>query len=355
MSKLRVGVLDDSAICRVQLRAFLEADGDIEVVCEAPSGENALALLEANRPQLLVVDLTMPTMDGHATISHVMANAPLPILVVTGEPLGPERSAVFESIRRGALDLAEKPSGTDIAAQRELRAAVRRLARVPVVRHVAGKLQHRPATIPLPSCFPPAIQGSVSPLVVGIASSAGGPVALAGLIGALPADFPAAILVVQHLPESFSAAFVDFLASRSRLRVVAVKDPQTLKSSTVYLSSGDAHLELVGRDQVALSSAPPQDGHRPSADILLHSIARHCGGRAAGVVLSGMGEDGAKGLLRLRSQGGLCLAQDKESCAVWGMPKAALENGAAEQSLPPLAISDVLCTWAHSASKASKQ
>jgi chemotaxis response regulator CheB len=347
--------LDDSALCRAQLRSFLEAEGDIEVVCEAPSGENALALLEANRPQLLVVDLTMPTMDGHATISHVMANAPLPILVVTGERLDKGRSAVFESIRRGALDLAEKPSGSDTAAQQELRAAVRRLARVPVVRHVAGKLNHRPATIPLPSRFPPAIKGDASPLVVGIASSAGGPVALANLMGALPVDFPAAILVVQHLPESFAAAFVDFLASRSRLRVVAVKGSELLKAGTVYLSSSDAHLELVGHDRVALSSEPPLDGHRPSADVLLHSIARHCGNRAAGVILSGMGEDGAKGLLRLRSKGGLCLAQDKESCAVWGMPKAALENGAAEQSLPPLAISDVLCTWVHSASKVSQR
>jgi two-component system chemotaxis response regulator CheB len=353
VSKLRVGVLDDSAICRAQLRTFLEADGDIEVVCEAPSGENALALLASSRPQLLVVDLTMPTMDGHSTISVVMANAPLPILVVTGETLGPERSAVFESIRRGALDLAEKPSGTDVVAQRELRAAVRRLARVPVVRHVAGKLNHRPATIPLPSRFPPSIKGDTTPLVVGIASSAGGPVALAGLIGALPSSFHAAILVVQHLPESFAAAFVDFLASRSQLKVVSVGKMETLTPGAVYLSNGDAHLEMVGRDRVGLSLAPPYGGHRPSADVLFHSMARHSGSRAAGVVLSGMGEDGAEGLLALRSSGGLCLAQDKESCAVWGMPRAALENGAAEQSLPPLAISDVLRTWVHSSSRAS--
>jgi two-component system chemotaxis response regulator CheB len=353
VSKLRVGVLDDSAICRAQLRAFLEADGDIEVVCEAPSGENALDLLASNRPQLLVVDLTMPTMDGHSTISLVMANAPLPILVVTGETLGPERSAVFESIRRGALDVAEKPFGTDVGAQRELRAAVRRLARVPVVRHVAGKLNHRPATVPLPSRFPPAIKGDAKPLVVGIASSAGGPVALAGLIGALPSTFHAAILVVQHLPETFAAAFVDFLASRSQLKVVSVGQNEKLISGSVYLSNGDAHLEMLGPDRVGLSSAPPYGGHRPSADVLFKSMARQSGGRAAGVVLSGMGEDGAEGLLALRNGGGLCLAQDKDSCAVWGMPRAALENGAAEQSLPPLAISDVLRTWVHSASQAS--
>lgn len=349
MSKVRVGVLDDSAICRAQLRAFLEAEGDIEVVCEGASGENALELLLRHRPELLVVDLSMPKVDGHATISHVMANAPLPILVVTGEPLGPDRSAVFESIRRGALDLAEKPAGQDRSAQGELRAAVRRLARVPVVRHVAGKLNHRPPSFPEPSCLPPPAVDGADTLVMGIGSSAGGPVALGNLVGALPQDLPAAVLVVQHLPETFAPAFAEFLSRRTRLPVVCVAAQEPLLPGRIYLSVRDAHLVLSRRDRVGLSSAEPNHGHRPSVDVLLASLAERARARAAGVILSGMGEDGARGLLALRRAGGLCLAQDKETSAVWGMPRAALEIGGAERSLPPLGLAGVLAAWARAA------
>src|SRR5690606_22179426 len=154
MKPFRVAIIDDSTVCRVTLRAFLEAEGDIQVVAESARGDSALSLIESSKPQLLLLDLQMPGMNGHDTISQVMAHAPLPILVVTSQPIGALREAVFESIRRGALDLAEKPGGTDAAAQRELRTKVRRLATIPVVRHVAGKLGTRPAVVPSPSIFP---------------------------------------------------------------------------------------------------------------------------------------------------------------------------------------------------------
>lgn len=349
MNPLRVAVLDDSAICRAQLRTFLEADGDIQVVCEGASGEGALSLLSANRAQMLIVDLQMPRMGGHETISEVMAHAPLPILVVTSQPLGPERAAVFESIRRGALDLAEKPGGRDTVAQEKLRAAVRRLATVPVVRHVSGKLGKRPQEVPQPSQLPPSpAHDGVTPLVVGIASSAGGPVALARLVGALPADIEAAVVVVQHLPQTFTAAFADFLAARTELRVIQLERRQVLMPGTIYTVSGATHIALVGEGQVAEIDGPPHAGHRPSADVLFESLAIHAGARGAGVILSGMGDDGTGGLLSLRKKGGLCLAQDKETSAVWGMPRSAYEAGAAERTLPPLGLAEVVRAWAGS-------
>lgn len=345
MKQVRVAIIDDSSVCRAQLRSFLEADGDITVVAEDASGSRALHVIEVASPQLLILDLQMPGMNGHDTISQVMAHAPLPILVVTGQPVGVERQAVFESIRRGALDLAEKPGGTDRLAQQELRAAVRRLAMIPVVRHVAGKLGRRPDVVPSPSIFPPPNPRSRAPLVVGVASSAGGPVALATFVGQFPKEFSAAFVVVQHLPATFNQAFAEFLSSRSALHVVQVAQTEVLRPGCVYLPRTDGHIYLKSGEEVAVSYAEPRNGHRPSADVLLESLAKNVGSRGCGVILSGMGEDGAHGLLQLRRQGGLCLAQDRESSAVWGMPKVAMESGAAERALPPVGLADVVKEW----------
>lgn len=346
MTRLRVAVVDDSALCRAQLRHFLEADGDIEVVAEAPDGERAIDLVAAHRVQLLIVDLQMPRVNGHETITRVMAHTPLPILVLTGTPLGPERKAVFESIRRGALDLAIKPSGSDLQSQQRLREAVRRLATIPVVRHVAGKLEARPRHPVRPSVAP--MPDSASPLVVAVGSSAGGPLALASFVGALAPDLAAAVLVVQHLPAGFAPAFVDFLASRTRLRVASVSERQPLRPGHLYVAAGEFHFGLCSAEQVGPLPGGPRGGHVPSADVLFGSVASHARSLGAGIVLSGMGEDGTEGLLALRRAGGLCLAQDRETCAVWGMPRAALERGAVEQALPPLALADVVTRWARS-------
>lgn len=346
MGRIRVVVVDDSPICRAQLRTFLHADEDIVVVAEGASGKNALDLVQRFSPHLLILDLQMPEMGGLETISHVMAHEPLPILVVTGQPAGAESEYVFESIRRGALALAEKPDGSDQRAQSELRQAVKRLSSIPVVRHVAGKLAARPPVVPPPSMLPPPATTATMPLVVGIGSSAGGPAALATLVSQFPATIQAALVVVQHLPHSFVRAFAGFLSARSSLPVVLVSKEEPIVPGHLYLAADEAHIRLSGGDRVELASEEPRNGHRPSADVLIESLAKHSASRACGVILSGMGDDGSQGLLSLRRRGGLCLAQDRESSAVWGMPKVAMEIGAAEQALPPLALAGVVQKWA---------
>lgn len=357
MNKLRVLVLDDSAVCRAQLRAFLEHDGDIEVVDEGASGEDAVARIQKHRVDLLVVDLQMPRMGGHETISAVMGTTPIPILVVTGTPLGDTKAQVFESIRRGALDLAEKPDARDLAAQAKLRDAVRRLARVPVVRHVAGKLT---AAAPVsPRRLDDVSYGSFAENaetnrhvpVIGIASSAGGPLALGTVIEAYSLNLPASVIVVQHLPSSFTRAFVEFLGNRTRLRIEAVSSRLPLEPGTVYTVAGDTHLGLVSPSHIAPLPGDPREGLRPSADTMFESIARWAGERAAGVVLSGMGEDGSVGLGALRRKGGLCLAQNQETAAVWGMPRAALMARAAERALDPRGLAAVTEEWAWATSQ----
>lgn len=343
MNPLRVAVLDDSMICRQQLRSFLELEGDIQVVGEGPDGDAVLKLIVEKKPQVLVVDLQMPRTNGLETIEQVMAYAPLPILVVTSQPLGPGRELVFESIRKGALDLAEKPALFDRDAQTRLRATVRRLATVPVVRHVAGKLRTDRASLLRSSYAPPPMAGVP---IVGIGSSAGGPVVLASILSSWSSEFPAAVLVVQHLPPNFIPGFIDFLKNRTRLQVVGVEGRHRLEPGCVYLPLGEHHVGLVEHDTVGLVPGPARGGHVPAVEVLFESMAKWAPGRSLGVVLSGIGRDGADGALLLRKKGGRCVVQNEATAAVWGMPKATLETGGAEQSLPPEGISAFALDWA---------
>lgn len=346
MKSLRVLVLDDSPICRAQLRAFLEKDGDIKVVGEAENGDNVLALLSRSRAQVLLVDLQMPGTGGHETISTVMANQPLPILVVTGQPMGDRKAVVFESVRRGALELAEKPHGLDSVAQERLRQTVRSLASVPVVRHVSGKKFERSARIPpVPQSELPR-EPKAETLIVGIGSSAGGPLALSTLLAELPARFPAAIAVAQHIPGSFVSAFAEFLSDRTSLEVEVLTKSAPVRPGCVYLPAGDAHLLLEEPGVLTRDPSTPIRGYRPSVDLLFETLAYHARSRSAGVVLSGIGQDGTEGLLKMRLSGALCLSQAQQGCAVWGMPRAALESGAAEKALNPVEIASMVCKWA---------
>lgn len=353
MTPVRALVLDDSAICRARLKDILEHDGQIRVVGEAPNGDAVLDMIARTRPNILLVDLQMPGTGGQATIEHVMANRPLPILVVTGQPEGVRRAAVFESIRRGALDLAEKPAAIDQVAAARLRQIVVQLASVPVVRHVAGKRAPAPPARPLAQTWPavltpaPAVRvvapnAAPAHTVIGIGASAGGPLPLVAILSELPADFPAAIAVVQHLPKGFARSFVEFLQARISLQVVGVSGPTPIRSGCVYLSVEDQHLVAKDARQFGLSSVAPVEGHRPAADVLLRSLAQSHGSRAVGVILSGIGADGVAGLGAMHARGALTLAQHETSCAVYGMPRAAIAAGFVDHAVDPLAIARTL-------------
>lgn len=343
MNPIRVVVLDDSAICRFRLKATLEADPDIKVVGEAANGDQVLELVERTLPHVLLVDLQMPGTGGHETIEQVMANRPLPILVVTAVPAGKRRDAVFESIRRGALDLAEKPGQHDRAAQAKLRTLVRELARVPVVRHVAGRLSRSGAVDPPPA--PPYANGMASARILGIAASAGGPSAVVSLLSELRPGLPMAVALVQHLPVGFASGFAQFLQSRIALPVQIVERPEKIRAGRVYVAPDDRHLVAPDEHTLAVNSEPTVQGHRPSCDVLFHSLAIAFGSAAAGVVLSGIGCDGVAGLAAMRARGAFTLAQHAASCAVFGMPRAALESGAAREALDPPEIARAVSAW----------
>jgi two-component system chemotaxis response regulator CheB len=369
----RAVVVDDSAIWGTQLREWLEADGEVEVVGVAADGESAIDLITRLRPDVATIDLRLPGMSGLEVVTHLMARAPLPLLVLTGDPTGDDPELAFEAIRRGALDLLLKPCMDDEDAIRALRAHVRWLAGVPVVRHLdRGEAGHRPGSEPairVPEFLrtgdairpndvrsdlrPNDVRSDVRPApraragraaedlaLVGIAASAGGPSALATVLGSLPADLPACLAIVQHLPKGFAPSFVSFLQSRCALPVRLAEAGLVPRAGMVVLAPDGHHLELID-GRFALTSGPPVEGHRPSGTVLLRSLA-HCGNQAIGVVLSGIGRDGADGLLAMRERHAITFAQDETSSVVYGMPRAAVEEGAAQQVLPVGELGDAI-------------
>lgn len=321
---VRVVVVDDSSIARRLIRDVLQAEGDITVVGEAADGAAALRTIASSSPDLVTVDLDMPGMDGLELIRRIMATTPLPVIVVTAKELGSE--LVSKAVRRGALGLARKPAP---GKGGELRKEVRRLARVPVVRHVGSRTSSGP---PPPSTAHEVRKPALLPLV-GIAASAGGPVAVAALLRALPESLPACVAVVQHLPRNYAPHFASYLAENTRMRVVIAAGRTEPKPGVVVVAPDDAHLVVSFGGWLATSDDDRIGGHRPSATALFRSMARWVGPAGIGVVLSGIGNDGAEGLLELRTAGGLTIAQDQATSGVYGMPKAARESGAAAQVL----------------------
>ena len=339
-AKLRALVVDDSPICRALLREILEHDGDIEVVAEAESGRTALAMIARYAPALMTLDLVMPGMDGLDTVAEVMARHPLPILVVTSLPASAHDDLAFRAVRRGALDLCAKPERGDAAAAHTLRAQVRTLARVPVVRHL---LRAQPPVASAEVRAHRSFEASTRvPRVIGIGASAGGPAAIAEVLRRLPADFPDCVAIVQHLPPGFAPAFARYLAGETALAVHIVEERHALTPGTVLLAPDGRHLEATTDGELIARPGPPVDGHTPSVTLLLRSLARVCGSAAVGVVLTGIGDDGAQGLAEMRAAGALTIAQDEASSAVFGMPRAAVLAGGATEVLALDAIADAL-------------
>jgi two-component system chemotaxis response regulator CheB len=284
------------------------------------------AMLEAVRrhsPQVIVVELGGPTEDAFAAIEAVMADYPTPILVVNAHStpaLNP-----FRALALGALDVAERPAGDSPAFWRNLSEKIALIAQVQVVRHIKGtrlKRRQRPESDLAPA-FP----------LVAIAASLGGPRALSTILRMIPKAFPAPICVCQHISDGFTDGLAQWLSCETTLRVTEAKDGEALAPGSVFIAPSQAHLLVTHSGRIQLDNGPPRLGFRPSCDALLISAAEAFGRRAIGVVLTGMGRDGAHGLKQIRMRGGHTIVQDRASCVVFGMPKEAVEIGAAEQVL----------------------
>lgn len=319
---IRVLVADDSELFREVLGRVIGAEPGFEVVAAAANGDQAARLARQLRPDVITMDINMPDADGFSGIARIMAETPTPILVLT---VNREETVGFRALSLGALDILEKPpADSDLDTYgATLRSRLRLLAGVRVIRHLRG-LRPRRLAAPRPAAH--------SELVV-MGASLGGPRAIASLLRALPADFPAPILAVQHIADGFTEGLANWLDQESKLEVRTARDGDPLLPGLVLLAPTGRHL-VVGHGVAGLSDALAVDSFKPSVTPLFRSAAEAYGPRACGVLLTGMGRDGADGLKAIRKAGGHTIAQDETSSAVFGMPRAAIEIGAVDRVLP---------------------
>jgi two-component system, chemotaxis family, protein-glutamate methylesterase/glutaminase len=349
---LRVLVVDDSALVRRLLRELLERDPAVRVVGEAANGRDALAKVAELRPDLITLDVRMPEMDGVETTRQIMAYHPTPILVLTASLSSYDVDITFQMLGAGALDVMEKPRLNDLAeierCSRALLRKVHLLARVKVVTHLRGRRGAPPvgARVDAPRREAPRHAGittaapALFPVVV-IGASTGGPRVVRQILAALPPSFPAAVLVVQHIAQGFSAGLVEWLAPGVALPVRLAAEGDTLCPGQVLVAPDRLDLLVQPGGKVHLSALPLLL-QRPAIDIAMQSVAAIFGPETIGVLLTGMGRDGAIGLQAIRRSGGYTIAQDEASCTIYGMPRAAVELGAAQAVLPPSAIAAAL-------------
>ena len=327
---IRVLLVDDSPSVRAVLRRFFAKTEDLQVVGEAEDGAQAVAAVLDVEPHVVVMDLQMPVMDGYDAIERIMAVRPTPIVVLSSRANRNQMQTAFEAMRRGALEVLPKPE--DTPSWQQLAGSLPGTVRA-VAEARAQPLASRPRPRPQ---SPPPVAAPVALRYVAIGASTGGPAAIRELLIEIPAEVPVSILIVQHIAAGFEVGFADWLNKEFPHDVRLARDGERPLPGAVRLAPGGSHLLLEPDGVLRLDSGTPaRRGHRPSVDELFLSCAQSCPQQVAGVILTGMGADGAEGLLALRQAGGLTLAQDEASSVVFGMPRVALERGAADVALPP--------------------
>lgn len=391
MSQEKIGVLiaDDSPVVREILKDMIAGEPDLEVIGEAHHGREAVELVESLRPDIITMDILMPVMNGLEAVEEIMAYFPTPILVFSSAVDDKELDVTFQAIARGALDVMEKPKvpgGEQYEnIRRDFLAKLRMLSRIHVIPHLKGKRKkdrgrpagqapapnhHHPAPEPADGRSPDrrarrpaaAKEGPVAapppePLprelmpeagwiempprdlvkrkLVAVGASTGGPKALVQIFQRLPRSFPVPLLAVQHIAPSFAQGLVNWLDRESALSVKIAEDKARPEPGCAYVSPTGVHL-VVERGLLRLTDGAPVNSCRPSVDVLFSSVAESFGEYAVGVLLTGMGKDGAEGLLAMKKRGAFTIIQDENTSVIFGMPKAALDLGAQDQvvSLP---------------------
>lgn len=329
---LRILVVDDSSVARHLIVRVLERDPQLRVVGEAVNGKQAVAMAERLRPDVITMDIHMPIMDGLEAIRSIMEQSAVPVVVVTSSASPEDTALSFEAVKAGALTVIEKPKGPgspEFETQAELLLnAVREMAGMKLV----TRRPRRGAVVKQPRSLP---KGPIRRVdLVAIAASTGGPAALATVLGALPADIPVPILVVQHISEGFDSGFARWLDTMTPLKVMLAQPRHSLRPGEVVVAPNGRHLGVSSNLQVILDNSPPMGGHRPSASYLFQSVAKSCGPKALGVILTGMGADGSPGLVQMKNAGGWIIAQDEATSVVYGMPGRSVEAGAVDCVLP---------------------
>jgi two-component system chemotaxis response regulator CheB len=332
---IRVLIVDDSAVLRQGTRFILESDPQLKVIGEARNGEEAIALTKRLQPDVITMDIRMPRMDGLEAIRHIMAENPVPIVVVSSIDLDREIGIASQATRLGAVSVVNRigrvsdPKYKAFVAR--LIEQVKLMSEVKVIHRSWLRETAPPETgAPKPRTKPRMARKTQ---VIAIGASTGGPAALNQVLSALPADFLIAILVVQHISFGFVEGLAGWLGAACKLQVKVAEQGERIQPGVVYVAPDERHMEVIyGR--IRLHQSDLVNGHRPSATVLFESVAKAYGPAAMGLILTGMGSDGAVGMKALREAGAITIAQDEESCVVFGMPKEAIALGAIQHIVP---------------------
>ncbi len=335
-NKIRVLLAEDSAVTRQYLVRLLESDSRFMVIGAVADGQAAVDFVAKCQPDVILMDIHMPRMDGFEATRRIMERQPIPIVICTATSDPRDISITFQALEVGATACIEKPPWSDTTqpalSALNLLEVVRQMSEVRVVKR-------RPITKPLP---PIDVPPSAAIKLIGIGASTGGPPVLQTILAALPRNFPVPILVVQHISPGFLQGMASWLAQTTGLPVEIASDRMRPRAGHVYLAPDDCHLGVDLNGELQLLKTPSEHYLRPAVSFLFRSLAHACGPNAIGVLLTGMGRDGADALKTMHDGGALTIAQDKESSAVHGMPGAAIELGGARLVLPADKIAGAL-------------
>ncbi len=336
---IRVLIVEDSAVVRQQLHYLLSSQPDMEVVGFARNGVEAVQMAGKLKPDVVTMDIHMPAMDGLEATERIMAENPVPVVIVGATWSAGDAGKVARAMKVGAIAVSQKPPGIGHPDHermtRQLLDTIRAMSEVKVVRR-RGPLQRMEHARQAEAVSPArAASGALRVEVVAIGASTGGPPVLEQILSGLPKNFGAPVLVVQHIASGFLPGMVEWLARSTGLPVHVAADRQRIEAGHVYFAPVDFHMGIAPGGRILLTQTPPEHNVRPAASHLFRSVARVYGPRAVGILLTGMGKDGAQELKLMKDAGALTLAQDEASCVVYGMPREAARLDAATYVMSP--------------------
>jgi two-component system, chemotaxis family, protein-glutamate methylesterase/glutaminase len=346
---INVLVVEDSPVALELLKHILSADPEIRIIGTATNGLEAVEFVNSKKPDVITMDIIMPKMDGFEATRRIMESNPVPIVIVSASLVSEEVEKTWRAVEAGAVAVLEKPKyskpGQPSEDAARLIQTVKLMSQVKVVRRWRRAAPGTPTPTTAAQPRPQVVARSEAVRtvkVVAIGASTGGPPVLQQIFSKLPGDFPFPVLLVQHISPGFSKGFVDWLNRTSNLRVDLASSGETALPGHVYVAPDALQMKVDASGRIILAGDAPENGIRPSVSYLFRSVARSFGAKAIGILLTGMGRDGAEELKTMRDGGAMTIAQDKESCIVYGMPMEAVKIGGAQYSLSPEKITEFL-------------